>query len=413
MLGPCGWRDRRAAGSIGDGHGVRVRGRRGRQQLELALGADDLVGGADRCARSVAEAGPAVGADPDDGDPRGAHGAILTHLGSARHDRFRGGASRAARCDRFLDRRDEACVLARAAGGERMCCGPSPGNEAADRTAMCSRAQRRDERGAVRTSTRQKFAALGQVRTPARPAGGARGRRARRLTRSAMAASSLGVCGGGGEGGERERVRRPRRPDGAQPGGERRRRDRVAGAQAGDRERLREAADDDDVVEALAHERAGLAGDQVHEGLVDGDVRPGRRRRESACAGSSVPLGEAGLPTTTRSASSGTARGSSAKSCVRIAQHADDRDAVRAQRGFGLGEAGVHAGGEAGPERRGQQPQRLGGAVGGDDLVGVAAVERGDGGGRAGVVGVARRRRARARRGAPRAATRAARRRRR
>ena len=62
-----------------------------------------------------------------------------------------------------------------------------------------------------------------------------------------------------------------------------------------------------------------------------------------------------------------------------VAQHARDRHAVRAQRGLGLREAGVDARGQRRAQRGGQKPERLGGAVGGDDLVGVAAVEGGEG----------------------------------
>jgi len=104
------------------------RGRRGREQLELALRADDLVGGPDRFARSVADAGPAIGTDPDDGDPRGAHAAILTRSGAARHDGL-------------LDRRDEQGVLARPRGEADV-----PRSEAGERRGRAHRDALRAQR---------------------------------------------------------------------------------------------------------------------------------------------------------------------------------------------------------------------------------------------------------------------------
>ena len=73
------------------------------------------------------------------------------------------------------------------------------------------------------------------------------------------------------------RPRRARRP---QPDGERCRCDRVTDAQARHRQCLGQAAHDDDVVEALAYERARLARHQVHERLVDDDDAPGPAQRQ-------------------------------------------------------------------------------------------------------------------------------------
>ena len=105
-------------------------------------------------------------------------------------------------------------------------------------------------------------------------------------------------------------------------------------------------------------------------------VRPGRRSASSAAAGASVPLGDAGLPTTTRSAASGTAPGAHREVVVGIALHARDGDPVCAQRRLGLREAGMHARGQSRAQGGGQHPERLRGAVARHDLLGRAPVQR-------------------------------------
>ncbi len=62
-----------------------------------------------------------------------------------------------------------------------------------------------------------------------------------------------------------------------------------------------------------------------------------------------------------------------------------------AQGGLGLGEPGMHADGEPRTQGGRQEPQRLGGAVRRDDLVGGPAVPRSEGRRRRAVVGVAAR----------------------
>jgi hypothetical protein len=161
------------------------------------------------------------------------------------------------------------------------------------------------------------------------------------------------VAGGGRQGGEGEGVGRPRRAHrGQRASGERRGRPpRSRPRRPGIAQRLGQAAHHDHVVEALTDERRRPAGHKLHERLVDGDDASGpaaargspRRARASRSA-------RRDCPTTTRSAASGTAAGRARRPAPGSRSTRADRDAVGAQRGLGLGEARVHAGGERGPQ---------------------------------------------------------------
>ena len=112
-----------------------------------------------------------------------------------------------------------------------------------------------------------------------------------------------------------------------------------------------------------AGQRLPLAGHRVHERLVhhQGPARAGPAAA-SASAGCSTEVGLVGLPTTTRSASSGTAAGSSRKPSAARQQHPPHRVPRVAQCRLRLGELRVHHHRAAGPQRAGEQHERLRGA---------------------------------------------------
>ena len=121
--------------------------------------------------------------------------------------------------------------------------------------------------------------------------------------------------------------------------------------------------------------RAGRPATPARPGTVSANAsstsstRPGRASAATASAGCSTDVGLVGLPSTTRSASSGTAAGSQPVAVVGAQQQPLDRVPGGAQRRLRLGERRVDDDRAAGRQRAGDQHERLGGAGGEQHLV--------------------------------------------
>ena len=188
---------------------------------------------------------------------------------------------------RSLLRSSSAAATAREVSGSRTArrthVGPSPGKVSPRRTANPRRAR----------SSRTEASPSGLVST--RTKGASDGAAVTRPTRGQLADEDVAVGGdrhgarlGLGDGPLREaghgrrdgRARhRPRRLHGAQRRDDDRVTDDVAGAQPRQAPGLRQRPDDDQAVEVAPDERLRLAGDGVHEGLVDDDDPSGGAQR--------------------------------------------------------------------------------------------------------------------------------------
>ena len=250
------------------------------------------------------------------------------------------------------ERGGEAADRGRSRTATRRWSGPRPGNVSPRRTAMpaarsaCAHLlapavgqAQQQERRASRQHRHPR--APRRAPPPARPAAARRPRAARSASATAagaehaITASSAGVDTGHGGRGTRE------------PGQHVGRAERVARPQPGERPRLREAAEHEEARAVPPATDSGSPGTASANASSTSTHPPRARSARSAAAGCSTPVGLVGLPTTTRSASAGTALDPQPVPVGGVGEHPHDGYARRPQRRFRLGEPGVHDGGAA------------------------------------------------------------------